>query len=107
MLTQGRVCIASRSAVGYAGYRPKVCLWLTPFLFQAQTSSENALTCCMKCGAVVKDTDAILDAIRIGQEALDKATRLQVLGLSVPSLRLPNLIELLVDRTFESNTIDN
>ncbi|KAJ3556673.1 hypothetical protein NP233_g11925 [Leucocoprinus birnbaumii] len=38
---------------------------------------ENLLTRCVRCGAVVKDTDSVLDAVRIGQEALEKATRLQ------------------------------
>jgi len=31
----------------------------------------------MKCKSVVKDTDSVLDAIRIGQEALEKANRVQ------------------------------
>jgi len=53
----------------------------------------------MKCGAVVKDTDSVLDAVRIGQEALDKATRLQFSGLSVQSACLSSLMKffLLID----------
>ena len=32
---------------------------------------------CVNCKTPVKDTDAVLDAIRVGQEALDKAEALQ------------------------------
>lgn len=64
--------------------------------FKLQISSENPLTRCMKCGAVVKDTDSVLDAVRIGQEALDKATRLQFSGLSVLSACLSKLMKLLL-----------
>jgi len=35
------------------------------------------LTRCTKCNAPVKDTDAVLDALRVGQEALDKAETVQ------------------------------
>jgi len=44
--------------------------------------SENNLTRCSKCKAPVKDTDAVLDAIRVGQEALDKAEALQFSGMT-------------------------
>ena len=37
----------------------------------------DTFTCCSKCKSAVKDTDAITDAVRIGQEALDKAEALQ------------------------------
>jgi hypothetical protein len=43
--------------------------------------SENPLARCTKCGAVVKDTDSVLDAIRIGGEALNKANRVQFSGM--------------------------
>lgn len=42
----------------------------------------NDFTRCSQCSTVVKTTDAVLDAVRIGQEALDKATALQFEGLS-------------------------
>lgn len=32
---------------------------------------------CIQCNAVVTSTDSVLDALRVGQEALDKATALQ------------------------------
>ena len=41
---------------------------------------EVPLTRCVKCKAAVASTDAVLDALRVGQEALQKATRLQFSG---------------------------
>jgi SET and MYND domain-containing protein len=38
---------------------------------------ENSLSQCTKCRAVLQKTDEVLDAVRIGQQALDKATLLQ------------------------------
>jgi len=49
---------------------------------QVTRLSENSLTRCSKCKAPVKDTDAVLDAIRVGQEALDKAEALQFSGMT-------------------------
>ncbi|PPQ87599.1 hypothetical protein CVT24_007785, partial [Panaeolus cyanescens] len=40
-------------------------------------SEENPLTRCNKCRTAVKDTDAVLDALNVGQQALDKAEALQ------------------------------
>lgn len=47
------------------------------------TVSENDLTRCTKCKAVVSATDAVLDAMRVGQQGLDKATVLQLKGLVI------------------------
>ncbi|KAF5349135.1 hypothetical protein D9756_009440 [Leucocoprinus leucothites] len=72
-------------------YCPKKCggvCWLP--------TEENPLTCCTKCGAVVKDTDAVLDAVRIGQEALDKATRLQFSDTPKATQLTTNLIPILM-----------
>ncbi|KAF8960017.1 hypothetical protein BDZ97DRAFT_1355582 [Flammula alnicola] len=52
---------------------PKKCGGVCPL-----PTEENSLTRCSRCKAPVKDTDAVLDAIRVGQEALDKAEALQV-----------------------------
>jgi hypothetical protein len=41
---------------------------------------EVPLTRCVKCKTAVASTDAVLDAVRVGQEALQKATRLQFSG---------------------------
>ncbi|OJT01751.1 N-lysine methyltransferase SMYD2 [Trametes pubescens] len=43
-------------------------------------TEEDNLFRCTKCGAGVTNVDAVLDAARIGQEALDKATSLQFRG---------------------------
>ncbi|KII84634.1 hypothetical protein PLICRDRAFT_117564 [Plicaturopsis crispa FD-325 SS-3] len=51
---------------------PKTCGGMCPL-----PTEENDLVRCTKCQAVVADTDAVLDALRVGQEALDKATSLQ------------------------------
>ncbi|KAF4613860.1 hypothetical protein D9613_008115 [Agrocybe pediades] len=40
-------------------------------------TEENSLTRCSRCKAPVKDTDAVLDAVRVGEEALHKAEALQ------------------------------
>ncbi|KAI0360613.1 SET domain-containing protein [Trametes cingulata] len=40
-------------------------------------TEEDNLSRCVKCKAVVTNVDAVLDAVRVGQEALDKATSLQ------------------------------
>ena len=56
---------------------------------------EVPLTRCVKCKAAVASTDAVLDAVRVGQEALQKATRLQFSGERLAfsqSYRIPRLI---------------
>ncbi|KAH9896929.1 SET domain-containing protein [Cubamyces lactineus] len=40
-------------------------------------TEENNISSCTKCKATVTNVDAILDAVRVGQEALEKATSLQ------------------------------
>lgn len=49
-------------------------------------SAEDPLTRCVKCNSAVASTDAVLDALRIGQEALQKATSLQFSGQNLPYL---------------------
>ena len=57
--------------------------------FQLLTGySENGLVCCLKCKTPVKDTDAVLDAVRVGQEALDKAEALQFSSTWSPNLHI-------------------
>ncbi|KAJ7637325.1 hypothetical protein DFH06DRAFT_1335996 [Mycena polygramma] len=51
---------------------PKACGGMCP-----APSEENSLSRCAACGAVLQKTDEVLDAVRVGQEALDKATKLQ------------------------------
>jgi len=52
---------------------PKSCGGTCPF-----PTEEDPLVRCIQCKAVVSSTDAVLDALNVGQEALDKATALQV-----------------------------
>ncbi|KAF7324122.1 hypothetical protein MKEN_00634600 [Mycena kentingensis (nom. inval.)] len=40
-------------------------------------TDENPLSRCSTCGTVLRDTDAVLDATRVGQQGLDKATSVQ------------------------------
>ncbi|KAG5643030.1 hypothetical protein DXG03_001642 [Asterophora parasitica] len=56
---------------------------------------EDNFCRCTKCKTVIKDTDPILDAVRIGQEALDKATSLQFKDPSKALQLTTNLIPIL------------
>ena len=68
-------------------YPQKVCLYI--YLYHSryklsfhpkltnQVNAESSLVRCVKCKTPVKDTDAVLDAVRVGQEALDKAEAFQ------------------------------
>ncbi|KAK0473758.1 hypothetical protein IW261DRAFT_1503300 [Armillaria novae-zelandiae] len=40
-------------------------------------TEENPLARCNECKSAIQSTDAVLDAVRVGQEALDKATAVQ------------------------------
>ncbi|KIK64626.1 hypothetical protein GYMLUDRAFT_160635 [Collybiopsis luxurians FD-317 M1] len=51
---------------------PKSCGELCPL-----PVDEDSLIRCNKCKSIVKSVDAVLDAARVGQEGLDKATKLQ------------------------------
>ncbi|TFK41651.1 hypothetical protein BDQ12DRAFT_733136 [Crucibulum laeve] len=55
-----------------AMYCPRKCSGLC-----SVPTEEDPLTRCTKCKSPVKDTDTVLDALRVGQEALEKAERLQ------------------------------
>lgn len=46
----------------------------------ADVSSDDPLARCAKCGTVVKESDAILDVIRIGFVALKKVNKVQISG---------------------------
>lgn len=66
---------------------------------------ENSLTQCTRCKAPVKDTDAVLDALRVGQEALDKAEALQFSGM-FPTITLAEVLTLLC-RSRKGNSAHN
>lgn len=42
--------------------------------------TENAVTRCVKCKAAIINADAVLDALRVGQDALEKASSLELKG---------------------------
>ncbi|KAI9453061.1 SET domain-containing protein [Russula earlei] len=69
---------------------PKNCGGSCPF-----PSEEDPLTRCVKCKSAVASTDAVLDALRIGQEALQKATRLQFSDLPKAQQLTNNMISIL------------
>ncbi|KAI0764895.1 SET domain-containing protein [Fomes fomentarius] len=52
---------------------PKGCGGICP-----HPSEENAVTRCVKCKAAIINTDAVLDALRVGQDALEKASALEL-----------------------------
>lgn len=56
----------------------------------------NSLTRCEKCKAPVKDTDAVLDALRVGQEGLDKAEKVQFSDPAKALQLTTNLIPILI-----------
>ncbi|KAG6852989.1 hypothetical protein C0991_007705 [Blastosporella zonata] len=59
-------------------------------------TEDSSLSQCTNCRAVIKDTDAVLDAVRVGQEALDKATALQFKNPSKALQLTTNLLPILV-----------
>ncbi|KAI9063571.1 SET domain-containing protein [Trametes sanguinea] len=58
-------------------------------------TEENNLSRCVKCKAAVTNVDAVLDAVRVGQEALDKATSLQFRDPEKAKQYTTNLIPIL------------
>ncbi|KAF9819678.1 hypothetical protein IEO21_01943 [Rhodonia placenta] len=58
-------------------------------------TEEDPLTRCVKCKAAVSSTDAVLDAIRIGQEALDKAVSIQYIDPAKAKQLTTNMIPIL------------
>ncbi|KAJ7848665.1 hypothetical protein B0H14DRAFT_3086138 [Mycena olivaceomarginata] len=57
---------------------PKACGGMCPTPTEGKPCPPpNSLSQCTKCRAVLQKTDEVLDAVRIGQQALDKATLLQ------------------------------
>lgn len=80
-----------RSVVGHVRCPQKVC-WIQAegggLLIVSLRPTEDNLFRCVKCGAGVTNVDAVLDAARIGQQALDKATSLQFKGKHGPRCKL-------------------
>ncbi|KAI0263133.1 hypothetical protein BC834DRAFT_828026 [Gloeopeniophorella convolvens] len=70
---------------------PKNCGGTCPF----PSEGKDPLTRCSKCKSAVAATDAVLDALRIGQEALQKATSLQFSDLSKAQRLTTNILPIL------------
>ncbi|KAI0305279.1 hypothetical protein B0F90DRAFT_1809064 [Multifurca ochricompacta] len=69
---------------------PKDCGGARPF-----PSEEDPVTRCVKCKSAVASTDVVLDALRIGQDALQKATSLQFSDISKALQLTTNTIPIL------------
>ncbi|KAJ6484472.1 hypothetical protein C8R47DRAFT_1280715 [Mycena vitilis] len=69
---------------------PRACGGMCP-----APSEENSLSRCAACGAVLQKTDEVLDAVRVGQEALDKATKLQFVDPAKAHRLTTNLLPIL------------
>ncbi|KAI6142865.1 hypothetical protein BKA82DRAFT_142041 [Pisolithus tinctorius] len=55
---------------------PKACGGTCPIPTESNLA-ENRISGCTNCGAAINDPDAVMDVVRVGQEALHKATNLQ------------------------------
>ncbi|KAJ7135808.1 hypothetical protein C8R44DRAFT_952340 [Mycena epipterygia] len=69
---------------------PKGCGGMCP-----TPTEEDSLSRCAKCRAVLQKTDEVLDALRVGQQALDKATALQFSDPTKARQLTTNLIPIL------------
>ncbi|KAN0085790.1 hypothetical protein V8E55_006924 [Tylopilus felleus] len=58
-------------------------------------TEENSISRCSACKAALSDPHTIIDAVRIGQEALDKATRLQSSDVNKAKQLTTNMIPIL------------
>ncbi|KAG6834370.1 hypothetical protein H0H93_010086 [Arthromyces matolae] len=68
-------------------YCPKKCGGLCPIPLE-----DSSLCQCTTCKAVLKDNGAVIDAVHVGQEGLDKAEALQLQGLPANSSQTSMLI---------------
>ncbi|TRM62623.1 hypothetical protein BD626DRAFT_458277 [Schizophyllum amplum] len=59
-------------------------------------TEENSLSQCARCKTAVKDTDAVLDAVRVGQQGLDKANSLQTKDPAKAVQLTTNLMPILI-----------
>ncbi|KAI0646366.1 SET domain-containing protein [Trametes meyenii] len=59
-------------------------------------TEEDNISRCQKCRTAVTDADAVLDAVRVGQEALDKATLLQFKDPAKSRQLTTNIIPILI-----------
>ncbi|KAI0042812.1 SET domain-containing protein, partial [Auriscalpium vulgare] len=77
---------------------PKSCGGSCPF-----PTEEDPLTRCYKCRSAVPSTDSVLDAIRIGQEAFEKATAVQLTDLPKALQLTTNVVPILTSHKLLSS----
>ncbi|KAG6379628.1 hypothetical protein JVT61DRAFT_10144 [Boletus reticuloceps] len=70
---------------------PKSCGGICPL-----PTEDNQVSRCSACKAAISDPDAVIDAARVGQEALDKATHLQSSDADKAKHLTTNIIPILV-----------
>ncbi|KIM76188.1 hypothetical protein PILCRDRAFT_78079 [Piloderma croceum F 1598] len=70
---------------------PKSCGGICPL-----PTEENNFTRCAQCKSVVSSTEAVLDALRVGQEGLDKANLVQLRDPAKAIQLTSNLIPILI-----------
>ncbi|KAM5533874.1 hypothetical protein V8D89_012414 [Ganoderma adspersum] len=83
---------------------PRAALWcskqcggICPYSAQdSDTEDPENVTRCVKCNTIVGDMGAVLDAVRVGQEALDKASSLQFSDAAKARQLTTNIIPILV-----------
>ncbi|KAF7422345.1 hypothetical protein PC9H_010501 [Pleurotus ostreatus] len=78
---------------------PKACGGTSPL-----PVTDTDIVRCSKCKAVVTSTDAVIDAARVGQEALDKATALQFRDPEKSKQLTNNLIPILLSTSLTPST---
>ncbi|KAL4260767.1 MUB1/samB family protein [Pleurotus pulmonarius] len=78
---------------------PKACGGTSPL-----PVTDTDIVRCSKCKAVVTSTDAVIDAVRVGQEGLDKATALQFRDPEKSKQLTNNLIPILLSTGLTPST---
>jgi len=71
-------CFVLTNVEAFVYYLLKVRKYIYRISTDTDSTTVDTFTCCSKCKSAVKDTDAVIDAVRIGQEALNKAEALQI-----------------------------
>ncbi|KAI0746851.1 SET domain-containing protein [Daedaleopsis nitida] len=89
---QCKLCTRTRSAdPREAMWCPKGCGGTCPI-----PTEEDGFTRCVKCKAAIASAEAVLDAVRVGQEGLDKASTLQFRDVAKARQLTTNLIPIMV-----------
>ncbi|EGO03364.1 hypothetical protein SERLA73DRAFT_174827 [Serpula lacrymans var. lacrymans S7.3] len=85
------------SCTKYSGVDPRESMWCPKSCGGkcAVPTEENSLTRCEKCQTPVTSPDAVLDVLRVGQEALDKAVALRSRDFNKAKQLTTNMIPIL------------